>query len=304
MTPARRNKQLQKTLSMTCVNYNTVWGNKAANLEKIKSNIEKAAQQGNDLVVFGEMSLVGFECDEEGTRRGKPCDMHEELAETIPGPSTKEIAEMAAALDIYVVFGMAEREKDNPKIRHNATVLIGPEGFIGAYRKICLSPAPRYNEDLCCSPGKEVPVFETRFGLMGIQICRDFWYVPELSRILALKGARLIINTSASPNVPWRPDFIAHQTVCRAMENIVYAASADIVGKERVTTYAGGSVIAGPLGTQPVYARVSDNRADEFVSATLDFARLQNLRDTNNWQRDRQGKLIARELTNLQGCAD
>ncbi len=290
-----RHEKYQKTVSITCVNFNPVWGNKAANLRKIESNIQEAAKQGNDIVVFGEMALVGFECDEKGTKLRKRCTMHEEAAETIPGPTTREIAELARHLGIYVVFGMAEREKKNAKIQHNATVVIGPEGLIGTYRKIHLSHAPDYNEEFCCSPGQEIPVFETRFGPIGVQICRDFWYYPELSRILALKGARLIINTSASPATPWRTDFIVHQTVCRAAENTVYAATANLVGKERVTTFAGGSVIAGPSRTQPIYAQVSDNR-EEFVSATLDFQRLDALSKITEWGKDRQGALIAREM--------
>ena len=221
--------------------------------------------------------------------------MHEEVAETIPGPATREIAEVARDCDIYVLFGMAEREKENNKIRHNATVVIGPEGLIGAYRKIHLSAAPNHNEEFCCSPGQELPVFETRFGPIGVQICRDFWTFPELSRILTLKGARLIINTAASAATPWRPNYIVHQTVCRATENMVYAATANLVGKERVTTFAGSSVIAGPPGTQPIYAQVSDNR-EEFVSATLDFQKLHRLSEMRQWRRNRQGALIAREM--------
>jgi predicted amidohydrolase len=290
-------EKYQKAVSITCVNFNPAWGNKAANLEKIKSNIEEAAKQGNDIVVFGEMALVGFECDEEGTRQRKPCTMHEELAETIPGPTTREIAQVAKDFDIYVVFGMAEREKENTRIRHNTTVMVGPEGLVGAYRKINLSPSPTYNEEFCCLPGKELPVFETKFGIVGMQICYDFWYFPELSRILALKGARLIINTAASPAGPWRSYYIAQQTGCRATENMVYAATANLVGKERIAIYSGSSVIAGPLGTQPafIYAQGSDNR-EEFVSATLDFKRLQRLPEIVNWKKDRKGLLIAEEM--------
>ena len=290
-----KHNKYQKTASITCVNFHPVWGNKANNLEKIMLNIQEAAKQGNDVVVFGEMALVGFECDEKGTRQRKPCAMHEEVAETIPGPVTRKIAEVAGDLDIYVLFGMAEREKDDNAIRHNTTVVMGPEGLIGTYRKIHLSAAPKFNEEFCCSPGHELPIFKTRFGPIGVQICRDFWMFPELSRILALKGARLIINTAASPAIPWRPNYIVHQTVCRATENMVYAATANLVGQERVTTFAGSSVIAGPPGTQPIYAQVSDNR-EEFVSATLDFQKLQRLSEIRQWRRGRQGALIAREM--------
>ena len=291
-------EKYQKTVSMTCVNFNPVWGNKAANLEKIKLNVQEAAKQGNDLVVFGEMALVGFECDEESTNQRKPCAMHEELAETIPGPSTKEIGELARDLNIYVIFGMAEREKENPKTRHNATVVIGPEGLVGVYRKLHLSPAPTFNEEFCCSPGHELPVFETRFGLIGVQICYDFWFFPEMSRILALKGAELIINTAGSPAGPWRPWFVAQQTGCRATENLVYTATANLVGKDRTFIYSGSSTIAGPAAPPQlafIYAQGGGDR-EEFVSATLDFRRLHRYQEIINWKRDRQDALIAREM--------
>lgn len=296
-SPIWQYDKYQKTVSLACVNFNPVWGNKAANLEKIKLNIAEAARQGNDLVVFGEMALVGFDCDEEGTKQRKPCAMHEELAETIPGPATKEITKLARDLNIYVIFGMGERDREDGKKHYNSTVLTGPEGLIGAYRKIHLSPAPGYNEEFCNCRGGELPVFETRFGPIGIQICFDFWFFPELSRILALKGARLLINTAASAAGAWRPYYVAQQTGCRATENGIYAATANLVGKERVSTYSGSSVIAGPVATQLafVYAQGSEQR-EELVSATLDFRRLDRLQQVIDWKRHRQNSIITKEM--------
>lgn len=292
----------QKTVSIACINFNTLWGDQTATLEKMKWYIEEAAKQGNDIVVFPESALCGFECDEEGTTQRKPCAMHRDAAETIPGPSTEEIARLASALDIYVVFGMAEQDKHNPNVHYNASVVISPEKILGAYRKVTLSPPPLFSESFCSTPGEELPIFETEFGPIGVQICYDFLLMPELSRILALKGARLIINTTASPSGPWKPYFLAQQTGARASENLIYCASANQVGKGRVTSFAGGSVIAGPLGTQLafVYAQASDH-SEEMVSATLDFERLERIRELIPWRKNRRGELIAREMQNFAG---
>jgi predicted amidohydrolase len=295
----------RETVSVACINFPPEWGNRAANLSKIKALSKQAAHQGNNIIIFPELALTGYECAQtaqagiDGTKKNS-CSMHKELAETIPGPSTNEITALARDLDVYIIFGMPEKDMNNPDILYISSVIIGPEGLLGTYRKLHLAPLPRFTDTLCFSPGNKVPVFETRYGKIGILICSDFYFYPELARIMALKGADLLVNTSASASGPGKPFFLVQQTGCRATENGVYAASANLVGKELSNSYYGHSVIAGPLNPRPAFIFAEGGETEEIVSATLSLKKLQARKEQLNWQKDRQTELINAELARLK----
>lgn len=287
----------QNTVSVACINFHTKWGDKDANLAKMKTFTMEAARQGNHMVIFPELALSGYECSEDAGEKRQSCRMHRELAEEIPGPSTERMWHMARELDVYIIFGMPEQDKDDPDVRYISAAVIGPEGILGAYRKLHLGHWPRFTESVCFSPGNAVPVWKTRYGIIGVQICYDFYFFPELSRIMALKGATLLINTSASAAGPGKPYFIVQQTGSRATENLVYAASANLVGKERTKRYYGHSVIAGPHTPRPAFVFAEGGENEEIVSATLSFPRLKAYHNMLDWKKDRQSLLINGELS-------
>ena len=291
MIPARY-QDYEKSVTVGCVNYDSVWGDKAANLTKIKGMIKEAADQGINILAFPELALSGYECNEDFT-------MHRQAAEKIPGPATDEIAALTKELDIYVAFGMPEQDPDNADICYIACPLIGPEGLIGNYRKVHIGPLPLFTETRCFTGGSAVPVFETRYGPVGIQICADFWVYPELSRILMLKGARLIINSTGSADAPDRPFYMTSMTCARATENMVYTASANFVGTDRTKSYYGHSTIAGPAFPRfsKVYAQGTDK--EEIVSATLSFETLHRFREAVSIDKLRRSEVIMKEFQNL-----
>jgi len=290
----------RETVSIACINFCTKWGDKAANLSKMKVLATEAARQGNNMIVFPELALSGYECSEAAGGQMKSCEMHRELAEVIPGPSTDEMSKLAKKLDVYIIFGMPEQDKNKPDVRYISSVVIGPEGIQGSYRKIHLAPLPRFNESICFSPGNNVPVWQTRYGIIGVLICYDFYFFPELARIMALKGATLLINTSASAAGPGKPYFIVQQTGSRATENLVYAASANLVGKERTKSFYGHSVIAGPCTPMPAFVFAEGGENEEIVSATLSFSKLAAYTDMLDWKKSRNSHLIDTEFSNLE----
>ena len=294
-----QDKRYEKVITVSCVNFRTIWGDKAANLEKIKSSIEAVAAFGSNLIVFPEQALSGYECSEDARRNHKPCLMHDETAETIPGPATEEIAALAKKHDLYVVCGMPEQDSADAKIRYISAVLIGPEGIVGTYRKLHLGPLPIWTEDTCFTPGNEIPVFETRYGPVGIQICADFWRFPEVTRILTLKGARLIINPTASSAGPEKSEVIANMTRVRATENYIYAATAGMVGKENTLCYQGHSTIAGPAFPRVMHTYAEAGEGEEIISATLSFESLQQWSKRHDWKMERRSELISREFAKL-----
>jgi predicted amidohydrolase len=162
--------------------------------------IAEAARQKADLVVLPETL----------TYYGTGLKMHE-CAETIPGPSTDYFAKLAREHDLYIVAGLVERDG---KTIYNTAALLGPDGsLVGRYRKVTL---PRGEIEAGITPGRDYPVFDTRFGKVGMMICYDGFF-PEVARALAIKGAEVI----AWPVWGCNP-LLAR---ARACENHVYVVS-------------------------------------------------------------------------------
>ena len=162
--------------------------------------IAQAADRKADLVVLPE-TLTFF-----GTGLS-----YADCAEPIPGPSTEYFGALAKKHDLYLVVGLLERAG---RLVYNVAVLIGPEGqVVGKYRKVCL---PRGEIDGGIQPGSDYPVFETRFGRVGMMVCYDGFF-PEVARALTNNGAEVI----AFPVWGCNPLLAA----ARACENHVYVVS-------------------------------------------------------------------------------
>jgi len=162
--------------------------------------IEQAAKQKADLVVLPETLTY---CGTGLTR--------EEVAEPVPGPSTEYFGKLARDHDLYLVAGLYERAGH---LIYNVAVLIGPDGQVhGKYRKVTL---PTGEGDRGVAPGEDYPVFQTRFGKVGMMVCYDGFF-PEVARRLTCNGAEVI----AWPVWGCNPKL----AVARAVENHVYVVS-------------------------------------------------------------------------------
>jgi predicted amidohydrolase len=162
--------------------------------------IAEAARKKADLVVLPE-TLTYY-----GTG-AMPVD----VAEPVPGPSTQYFAELAKKHNLYIVAGLFE--KSAHKV-YNVAVLLTPEGKLGGvYRKVTL---PDGEASAGVVPGREYPIFETRFGTLGVMICYDGFF-PEVARELSKRGAEVI----AWPVWGCNPELAR----ARAAENHVYLVS-------------------------------------------------------------------------------
>lgn len=150
----------------------------STNLEKCRQFaplIAKAASQKADLVVLPE-TLTYYSSGRS----------YAQCAEPIPGPSTEYFGQLASRHDLYIVAGLHER---SGHLVYNVAVLIGPDGkVVGKYRKVCL---PRTEIEGGTAPGYDYPVFETRFGRVGMMVCYDGFF-PEVARALSNRGAEVI----------------------------------------------------------------------------------------------------------------
>jgi len=165
-----------RTVRLATVHLRPAHGDTAAEKCKLFAPlIKEAARQRVDLVVLPEtLTFYGS----TGT--------YADRAEPIPGPSTKYFGHLAHKYDLYIVAGLLERAGH---LVYNVAVLIGPDGQrIGTYRKVTL---PRGEIEAGITPGSEYPVFETRFGKVGMMICYDGFF-PEVARQLSNRGAEVI----------------------------------------------------------------------------------------------------------------
>ncbi len=210
-------------------------GDKQGNLAKVAQQASKARRTDVDILVFPELELTGYTMRDEVYNQAEP----------IPGPSTRKVEKLAREHGVYIVFGMPE-ESNVKGVLHNTAVFIGPKGLIGKYRKVHLPTHTVFEERRYYRPGHDAPVFETPFGMIGLTICYDL-YFPELTRLMALQGAQLIIAISASPSL--RRRFFEGFCLSRAMENAIYLAYVNRVGIEGGLQFWGGSRVVSPSGS-------------------------------------------------------
>jgi len=254
---------MARDLNIACVQFTAVDGEKEATVAKALALIEAAARQGARLIVLPEVwTGLGYSTP----------TAYKEIAEPIPGPTTDKLGALAQRYRCHIVGSTYESTAGGTL--HNTASLIGPEGkVIGLYRKTHLFDAPRrkdikpgVQESEKVKAGDTLPVFETAIGRIGVSVCSDLRF-PEIYRVMALKGADIIVCASAflSPRFDHWEFFLR----ARACENQVFVAASGQVGIEPKSGigFVGRSMIVDPWGT--IVATASDT--ETFVAATVDL---------------------------------
>jgi predicted amidohydrolase len=236
---------------MTCTR-----ANKEANIQKMEKYIQKAKAENASLIVFPELALTGYILR----------DQIYELAETIPGPTVMTMEKIAKRENIHIIFGMPELSEKTQAVIYNTAVLVAPKGYVGKYRKMHLPTHSVFEEKRYFRQGYKPTVFETELGKVGMLICYDAFF-PEVSRILRLEGAQLLVCISASPAV--RRHFFEILTVARAIENTVFLAYVNLVGLENGLQFWGGSRLIAPSGKILIQAKYNE---EHMVVGTVDYS--------------------------------
>jgi N-carbamoylputrescine amidase len=220
-------------LQVAAVSMFSALGNKAENLSRMESLVRKAAQGGAQVVCFPELNLSGY------LLKGNPA----EIAETIPGPSSEAVWQMAQKNEVLILAGLAEKRDGKIFISHFA---VSPGGILGVYRKIHLGTT----EEGMYQAGEECPVFRYRGTSFGIELCFD-GHFPELSTILTLKGAEIIFIPHASPRESGeekRERWLRYLSA-RAYDNSVFVVACNPTGKtENGFVFPGAAVVLDPKG--------------------------------------------------------
>ena len=264
----------------------------AANIEKLKVNIRKAAREGAELVVLQELHNGLYFCQTEDTNMF-------DLAETIPGPSTETFGALAKELGIVLVLSLFEKRA--PGLYHNTAVVLEKDGTIaGKYRKMHIPDDPAYYEKFYFTPGDlGFEPINTSVGRLGVLVCWDQWY-PEAARLMALKGAEILIYPTA---IGWESTdtddekkrqlnaWIISQRA-HAVANGLPVISVNRVGHEPDPSgqtngilFWGNSFVAGPQGE---YLAQAGNDRSENMIVEVDLERSENVRRWWPFLRDRR----------------
>ncbi len=217
--------------------------NTEANLQTFFSYMERAASNQVDLIVFPEVALQGCPGWRENSSPPSAQEMAytQQTAETIPGQSTSNVVAKAKELNLFVVFGMTE--KDPAGLLYNANVFLGPEGVIGKHRKTFHVG----NDSLIWSRGSGYEVFDSPLGRIGLMICAELWSNGNYpGPVLSSQGAALLVTSSAWWNsVADSWDALTKENAVRA--NRWHVASQQVGAIGYAQCY-GHSQIVDPLG--------------------------------------------------------
>lgn len=262
------------------------------NLNRLNKSIEECVSQGAQLVVLQELHNTLYFCQTEDTNKF-------DLAETIPGPSTGFYSEIAANHKIVLVTSLFEKRA--PGLYHNTAVVFDTDGSIaGKYRKMHIPDDPAYYEKFYFTPGDlGFEPIQTSLGKLGVLVCWDQWY-PEAARIMALKGAEILIYPTA---IGWESTDTKEEKERQlnawiisqrghAVANGLPVISVNRVGHEPDPSgqtngiqFWGNSFVAGPQGE---FLAQAGNEKPENIVIEVDLTRSENVRRWWPFLRDRR----------------
>ncbi len=204
------------------------------NLDRMLPWIQKAKKKGANLICFPELNVTGYSTKPE----------IRDCAESIPGPISECIRQMADENQIVILAGMVEKDENGRLFASH--MVVTPEAISGVYRKIHIAPPER---DIF-SPGDSIPLFEVDGVKLGIQLCYDAHF-PELSTRMAVEGADIIFMPHASPRgtpIEKFNSWMRHLTA-RAYDNSVFIVACNQGGEnQNGLDFPGLAMVVGPSG--------------------------------------------------------
>ena len=261
----------------------------AQNMKKSLAAVERAAAQGAQIICTQELFRSQYFCQSEDHK-------YFQLAEPIPGPSTRAFQALARRKRVVVIASLFEKRAAG--VYHNTAAVIDADGsLLGIYRKMHIPDDPLYYEKFYFTPGDlGFRAWQTRYARIGVLICWDQWY-PEAARLTALQGAEILFYPTA---IGWHPgEKAAHgeqqhsawETVQRghAIANGCYVAVPNRIGHEKLAgdgiEFWGQSFVAGTSGE--ILAKASATKEDIMV-VPLDLGKVELARTHWPFLRDRR----------------
>lgn len=277
-----------ENLRVAAVSMNSELGRPDETWARIEAYCDRAAAAGADLILLPELVVHGH-CAPDTW----------EIAEAVPeGPAVRRLECLAKSNGIFVSAGLSEKQDD---VVFNTQVLVGPGGYFGKQRKLHTSR----DETFFYKGGWEASVFDIGKARVGIAICYDN-ELPEVPRLLALRGAEVILMPHAGRACQWNDtpqsqsaarhrvfDNYASSYRARAKENACFCVVTDQAGRagtvsslppehENQPHHPGGAMIIAPNGEILAHAQL-DLVQDETVLHTLDRDLLAKARSHPNY---------------------
>ncbi|MEO9362734.1 MAG: carbon-nitrogen hydrolase family protein [Nitrososphaera sp.] len=237
---------------------------KQDNLHRSVAYIEQAAAGKAGIVCFPEFQMAFS----PGTQTAAELSR---LAETVQGNFVTTLRKAAKAGRIEVVAAMYEKGAGN-RVYDTAVVIDSKGAITSVYRKLHLYDALGFKESKKLMPGKKlVKPAKTAAGKIGVMICYDIRF-PELSRLLTIKGASVLVAPSGWVQGPMKEEHWQTMLKARAIENGSYVVAPDQVGN----IYAGRSMVIDPFGA--VLLDMGQREGMEIVE--LDMAKVEQVRQS------------------------
>lgn len=241
--------------------------------------IEDAGKQGVQILCLQEIFNTPYFCP--GQDRAWYAS-----AETVPGPTTDRLAEIAKKYQMVIIVPIYEKEKAG--FLYNTAAVIDADGsYLGKYRKTHIPHTSGFWEKFFFRPGNlGYPIFETKYATIGVYICYDRHF-PEGARALGLNGAEIVYNPSATvkglSQYLWQLEQPAH-----AAANGYFMGCINRVGMEKpwnLGEFYGSSYFVDPRGQ--IFAQASEDK-DELLVAEFDLDMIDEVRSTWQFFRDRR----------------
>ncbi|MFR1611712.1 MAG: nitrilase-related carbon-nitrogen hydrolase [Lachnospiraceae bacterium] len=262
---------MERQFKIALVQYQSVLGDLQKNADRAVEMVRESAAKGAKIVCFPEMFNTGYNFQLIG-------DGFHNCGETIDGHTITRLQKVAKECACYVIAPIT-LEKKVKGVFYNAAVVIDDEGVVlGDYSKHHLWAAERYY----FHAGEDIPVFDTKYGKIGVMICYDAGF-PETARILTLKGAELIFMPSAWRIQDW--DMWNLNIPQRALENTLYVAGVNRFGNEDDLYMFGNSKVADWRGR--IIAESKEEK-EEIVYAEIDLDQLTKARLDIHYLKDRR----------------
>lgn len=255
---------------------------KDENVKRGLAVLEEAARRGAQVACFAELGLERF-YPQVPAEPG-----FEEKAETVPGPMTEAFAAKARELEVAVVLNLYER--DGERCYDCSPVLDADGSLLGRTRMVHIAEMACFHEQGYYAPGDTgTPVYDTRFGRIGIAICYDRHY-PEYMRSLALSRPDVVFVPQAGALGEWPEGLYEAEMRVAAFQNGYYVALCNRVGREEKLVFAGESFVCAPDGT--VVSRAPQGE-DHTLIADLDVEQTETSAARRLFLRDRRPELYA-----------
>jgi N-carbamoylputrescine amidase len=249
-------------------------GDMRGNIFRTDALLESAARSKARLIVLPELCISGYPLRD--AKEARLC------SERVPGgPSTERWTEIAKSHDVCIVGGVCERVRDG---LFNTAVVVGPDGYVGAYRKTHLWD----DEKTIFLPGDRLRSFDTPLGRLGVMICYDN-YFPEVPSALAASGADVICHPLATDG---SFDMLIDRV--RSMENGVVIAAANLCGSDRGLEFVGQSQMTDAQGRVVASAGASEESVTTARISRRELEDARGLGMRNAVRRDRRPETFGR----------